>query len=151
MRPAVWIALTVLGADQASKAWAVRTLGVGESWPLLPHCLHLTLVYNTGGAFGLLRGHTAWFLMLSFAATAMIGYQLWQTLRQRRPATRELWALSLILGGAVGNGLDRLRLGYVIDFLDFRVWPVFNIADSAITIGAGWLVWQLLRPKRKKR
>ena len=146
MRLAAWIALAVLGADQLSKQWAARALLVGDTVPVLPNVFHLTLVHNTGGAFGLLRGHTGWFLLLSLAATAVIGYQLWQSLRQRRRASRELWALSLILGGAVGNGLDRLRLGYVVDFLDFRVWPVFNLADSCITVGA--ILMAVLLPRR---
>lgn len=133
------VALLVLCGDQASK-WLVRqSLQLGQSIPVLSPVLHLTYVQNTGAAFGMLRGHAPLFVLLSVAVAVWIVAEL------RKPdghGRLTLLSLSLILGGALGNVIDRLRLGYVVDFIDLRVWPVFNIADSAITIGVSLLLWQ---------
>ena len=135
------VALTVL-CDQLTK-WAVSILLVpGQSVPLLPSVLHLTYVQNTGAAFGLLKGMTALFIVLSVAVAVWIVLEL----RSNHPCPRgKAWALALILGGAVGNLIDRVWHGHVIDFIDVRVWPVFNVADSAITIGVALLLWRALR------
>jgi signal peptidase II len=133
------VALLVLCGDQASK-WLVRqSLELGRSIPVLPPVLYVTYVQNTGAAFGMFRGHVTLFILLSVAVAAWIVAEL----RKRRGHGRAtLLGLSLILGGAIGNVIDRLRFGYVVDFIDLRVWPVFNIADSAITIGVTLLLWQ---------
>ena len=101
----------------------------------------ITLVHNTGAAFGIFRDQAAFFVIISGLAIASI---LTYIIRSGTKSSflRNI-ALSLVLGGAVGNLIDRLRFGYVIDFLDFKVWPVFNIADSAITIGAFLLIISL--------
>lgn len=100
-----------------------------ETRPVIRDIFHLTLVYNTGGAFGLLRDRNTLFLAVSSVVSVVLLVQLFKA-----PAGYR-FALGLILGGAWGNMIDRLRLGHVIDFLDFRVWPVFNLADTAISIG----------------
>ena len=129
----------MLCGDQASK-WLVRqSLHLGQSIPVLSPVLHLTYVQNTGAAFGMLRGHAPLFVLLSVAVAVWIVAEL------RKPdghGRLTLLSLSLILGGALGNVIDRLCLGYVVDFIDLRVWPVFNIADSAITVGVSLLLWQ---------
>ena len=140
MKPWVVAALTI-GADQFSKAVVRATLNPTQHLPLVPF-LHLTYVQNTGTAFGLFRGHPGVFIALSVAVGAWIIVE-WRRSHADAPrATRH--ALALILGGAIGNLIDRVRFGYVVDFIDLRVWPVFNVADSAITIGVGWLLLQLL-------
>ena len=131
-------ALGILLADQLTKAWALQALVLGQTSPIIPGLFHLTLVLNPGVAFGLLGG-VGW--PITVIALALIVGLLLTTWRQEQPvAARPAWvtplALGLIVGGAVGNLIDRLRVGRVIDFLDFRVWPVFNVADSAITVGA---------------
>ena len=135
-----WVAaLLVLCGDQASKWLVQQSLQLGQSIPVLSPVLHLTYVQNTGAAFGMLRGHAPLFVLLSVAVAVWIVAEL------RKPdghGRLTLLSLSLILGGALGNVIDRLRLGYVVDFIDLRVWPVFNIADSAITIGVSLLLWQ---------
>lgn len=142
MRP--WfIALGTLLADQLAKLWVVHTFRLGESLPLLPPVLSLTYVQNTGAAFGLLKGQQLVFVLVSLVVIVW----MWKALRAaRRRPTSQVWAYALVLGGAFGNLIDRVRVGHVIDFLDLHVWPVFNIGDSAITIGVGLLVWHYVRP-----
>ncbi|MBI3330666.1 MAG: signal peptidase II [Candidatus Omnitrophica bacterium] len=143
MRPWLISGLT-LAADQLTKFVVAAAFHPGESRALLPGVLHLTYIQNTGAAFGLLKGWQLLFIGLSLAVIAWI---LRQFLAQRPLAATTLWAYALILGGAAGNLIDRLRFGYVVDFIDVRVWPVFNLGDSAITIGVGLLVWRALRKK----
>lgn len=116
--------------------------------PLVPGIFHLTLVENTGVAFGLFRGQG---LAVTLATLAVLGGLGWSALRsprqRERPGRWTVLGLGLILGGALGNLIDRARLGAVVDFLDFRVWPVFNVADSCITVGAALVALQLLRKR----
>ena len=114
-----------------------------SSYPVYPGIFQLTLVKNSGVAFGLFKGYS---IPVTIATIAMIVGLLWSLIR-RSESKRFLFSLSFafILGGAAGNLIDRFRFGGVIDFLDFRVWPVFNVADSCITIGAALLAWQILR------
>ena len=149
------LAVSVLGLDQVTKALAIHQLSGSPSVPILPGIFHLTFVYNTGVAFGLLKGTS---IPILVGTAVIIGWLLWTSFRkgpapsQRGPGPvldRRLGiCLGLLLGGAVGNWIDRLRLGGVIDFLDFRVWPVFNVADACITVGAILMAWELLRAKR---
>jgi signal peptidase II len=94
--------------------------------------LSLTYVRNTGAAFGILKGQQWFFVVLSIGIIWWIGRAL--CMSTARPVATQR-AMALILGGAIGNLIDRIRLGYVIDFIDLHVWPVFNVGDSAITIG----------------
>ena len=116
----------------------------------------INLVYNKGGAFGIFKKHQALFIVVPVMAIAVIVTLLVNirhkrckpsddnTIRRTNHPTLMEFALSLILGGAIGNLADRVRFGYVIDFLDFKIWPVFNIADSAITIGVAILLVKLV-------
>ena len=132
-----FVACLTIGLDQLAK-FAIRScLHPTQSIPVIPSVLHLTYVQNTGAAFGLFRGHPGVFLLLSVVVAAWIVLEL---VRRRPHARSTEVGLALILGGAIGNVVDRLRFGYVIDFLDVRVWPVFNLADSAITIGVALLL-----------
>lgn len=135
------VAGAVLVLDQATKALVLKHLPLGESIPVIPGFFDLTHVHNPGGAFGFLSGMSAEFRGLLFVAVSLLAvglilYFYWQTpVRQRLLAV----GLSLIFGGAVGNLVDRIRFGIVVDFLDLYAgelhWPAFNIADSAITVG----------------
>lgn len=141
------IALGVALLDQAVKALVVRTLPEGNagSIPLWPGVFHLTHVHNRGAAFSILEGR----LTVIVLAGILIAGAIVAT--ERRAAGRLGLglgiALALPLGGALGNLIDRLRLGYVTDFLDFRAinFPVFNVADSAITVGILLLLLRTLR------
>ena len=143
----------VVALDQLSKWLVQQLLGVGQSISVLP-VFDLVLVYNTGAAFSFLSSAPGWqhelFVGIALAASALIVYLL-----RKHPHDRMFcFALSLILGGAIGNLIDRLALGAVVDFLLLHAmgyhWPAFNLADSAITCGAGLLIWHSLRRPRAK-
>jgi len=130
---------SLIFVDQLTKFVILQKLTLGESLPVFPDVFHLTLVHNRGIAFGLLGGYDRLLLItisLSIAVIAVIGHGVWKK-TSGRFLTLNRAAIALILAGAIGNWLDRLRHGAVIDFLDFRIWPVFNIADTAISIGVG--------------
>ena len=139
------VACLTLAADQLSKQLVLATLQVGESIPVIPHVLHLTYVQNTGAAFGLFKGLQPLFVLL---AIVVIGWLARELRARTSPADPVAWGCALVLGGALGNLADRLRLFYVVDFIDIRIWPVFNIGDSAITIGVILLLWQSLMSAR---
>lgn len=141
MRPWLIAALTVAG-DQLSK-WIVRSAFLPQqSLPILPGVLHLTYARNTGAAFSLFQGQAAALVIISVIVAGWIGWEL-----LRHPRRAPVLPLGMILGGAIGNLIDRLRFGYVEDFIDLRVWPVFNVADSAITLGVAWLFWKTMKSR----
>lgn len=141
------IVFVTLSLDQLTKFISTRHLFVNQSYPVIKNVFHLTLVHNRGAAFGVLKNQVPFFIAASVFAVALIFF----TLKDSRGKKLFRASLGLILAGALGNLVDRLFFGYVIDFLDFRVWPVFNIADSAITVGAALLGWCILRnPKSNK-
>ena len=138
------VGVLTLAWDQLSKWAIIRSFEPGATLPLFPPVLSLTYVQNTGAAFGLFKGQHTLFIVLSVCVIAWVGRQL-ATPGAVHGVAR--WALALILGGASGNLIDRVRLGYVIDFLDLHWWPVFNIGDSAITVGVTWLILRSLFAK----
>lgn len=127
--------------DQLSKLFVQGNMIPGESIPLLPGVFHLSYVQNTGAAFGILKEKTAFFVVITLLVLLAILFIIPHI--QREYLFLRL-AMGLMLGGALGNFVDRARFGYVIDFIDFRIWPVFNIADVAIVIAVGILFWELL-------
>lgn len=137
----VAIVISILVIDQLTKLLVTKTLALNESVPVIKGVFHLSLVYNKGAAFGILKNQTPLFIATAVVAVALIYLSLKSNKKDRYYCV----CLGLILAGALGNLIDRLFFGYVIDFLDFRVWPVFNIADSAITIGAIMLGLTLLK------
>jgi len=149
-----WLALSALlvAADQITKYVAVQQLALNQVVAVTSF-FNLVLVYNAGAAFSFLSDAAGWqrgfFIGIALIASAWIVYLLRRYPHQRRFAL----ALSLVLAGAVGNVVDRMLHGAVIDFLDFHAygyhWPAFNVADSAISCGAALLIWDALRPRRK--
>ncbi len=142
----IWLVLAVLIAiaDQAAKLWAEVALELHRSWELLP-VLSLTLGYNTGAAFSFLGDVAGWQRWLLAAIAVAISLYLVYWLRSIGGSQPGLsTGLALILGGALGNLVDRLRLGYVVDFIHLHYggyhWPVFNVADMAITGGVGVVI-----------
>ena len=146
----VIIGTIILILDQLSKFFLSQALFLGQSIPLIKNILHLTLVYNTGAAFGIFKNQGLFFIIISLAIIGFIIFYWRKNLSGLRQNKCLNLGLVFILAGAVGNLIDRVRFGYVIDFLDFRIWPVFNLADSAITIGAGLVIWQLVIKKKSK-
>lgn len=144
------VALIVFLSDQASKVWIQRVLGWEQSMPVFRGILSLTLTRNTGGAWGKLPDCNALFIV--FAAVAIVALTFAYHRMPRAPLLVGA-ALSLALGGACGNLLDRLRYGYVVDFFYLQCirFPIFNIADSAISLGIGLLLLHFLRTWRDER
>ena len=138
------IVFVILSLDQLSKAFISARLQLNETFPLLKGILGLTLIHNRGAAFGIFRNQVYLFIITSLAAIVLIYFGL----KSNKHDKYYVVCLSLILAGALGNLIDRLRFGYVVDFLNFYIWPVFNVADSAITIGAILLGWAILRGKK---
>ena len=145
-------ALLVVVADQLSKMWIRSNLVVGQSLPETGF-FRLTHIHNTGAAFGLFRGQSFTLTIVAFVGIVVIlFYALF--IYRRFPFWDNLLgksALGLVLGGTAGNLIDRLRLGYVTDFIDVGFWPAFNIADSAITVGVILFAYSLLRLARAEK
>lgn len=139
------IVILILSLDQLTKFLVTKKLLLNQSLPIIRGIVHFTLIHNRGAAFGLLKNQVYLFILTSIFAIILIYLSLKNT-KHKKLSVYTL-SLSLILAGALGNLIDRLCLGYVIDFLDLRIWPVFNIADSAITIGAILLGWSILFKK----
>jgi len=133
----------ILSLDQLTKFLVAKNLSLNQSFPLIKGVFYLTLVHNRGAAFGILKNQVPLFIFTAIFATFLIFFNLKNT--GFKKSSLYSVALSLILAGAIGNLIDRLFFGYVIDFLDFRIWPVFNVADSAITAGAILLGWTILK------
>jgi signal peptidase II len=127
------LAALLFAFDRVTKAWVTQTLAVGDPQPLLGNVIRLTRVHNPGGAFGLLAERPILFIVVSFviAIAVLVAFLV---LRGRRPVLR--LALVFVFVGAVGNLIDRLSVGYVVDFFEIVGFPVFNVADSCITLGA---------------
>jgi signal peptidase II len=134
------IVSSVIFLDQLTKFLALRFLQLNTPVSLINNFLYMTLVHNRGAAFGMLKNQLFLFIAISVFAIFFIFLHL---KNKKHPLLFQV-SLSLILAGSAGNLIDRLRFGYVVDFLDLRFWPVFNLADSALTIGALLLSWELL-------
>ena len=148
-----WIvlAVVVIALDQLSKIWALGTLHMAEQ-VVVTSFFNLVLVFNAGAAFSFLANAGGW--QKWFFVVLASGISMWLVAMLRQHARERLLALalSLILGGAIGNVIDRLRFDAVVDFLDFHLagmhWPAFNVADSAITLGVVLMLWcQFFPPK----
>lgn len=150
-----WLALSaiVIVLDQLTKQWVTQSLGLREVIPVMPS-FNLVLAHNAGAAFSFLAGAGGWqrgfFIGIAVVAAVVIVHLL----RKHHGENLFSLALALILGGALGNLIDRIQFGHVVDFLDFYVqtwhWPAFNVADMAITAGAGLLIWDSLKKPAKQ-
>lgn len=155
VRLSVLLAVLAFVLDRTSKAWVLSAFQLGQTLPLWPNILHLTYVYNTGAAFSMLSEHTTILLPISALMIAMlIGFLVWAAYRQL-PMPRLWWgAFGSVVGGALGNAVDRWWFGHVIDFIDVRGihYPIFNVADSFICLGVlGLLVDYAWRSHRTAR
>lgn len=126
---------TAVVLDRISKVFFSHLLSVGESIPVVRNVVHATLVHNTGIAFGLFKDKGFLFIIIAIIAIALFIVHLYLHRNNKHFGKIYVFAFSLIIGGAIGNLIDRIHYGFVIDFIDFRIWPVFNLADSAITVG----------------
>lgn len=142
------IVIFILFIDQLSKFIVSNTLLLNQPNPVIKSVFAITLVHNRGAAFGMMKGQTILFIATSICAIILIYRSL--KINKHGATSLNSVALALILAGALGNLIDRLFFGYVIDFFDFHIWPVFNIADSSITIGAVLFGWHILSSERPK-
>lgn len=142
--------LLCVAADQAVKYYVVTHLALYESAPLLPGLVELYYIRNTGGGFSILSGHT-WLLTLLTAAVMVVVAVL--LVRRTFPHPLAMWTLAAILGGGLGNLIDRVRLGYVVDMFNFQFmsYPVFNVADILVVCGTiGFAAYYLFLHDREK-
>ena len=136
------IGIIIFLVDQLVKHLVVSGMHLGESIPVVKGIFHITYVLNPGAAFGMLE-HQRWVFILVAVAVLLVAGIFYSRLKKESALLQT--GAGLLLGGAVGNLVDRIQTGLVVDFLDFRIWPVFNIADIAICVGAGILIldmWQ---------
>ena len=146
----LWLSGLVILVDQVTKQLVVKNYGLYDSTRLL-EWLNLTLMHNTGAAFSILRGATPWFFV-ALSVVVAVGILIWL---RRHPHDSRLMAsaLALVLGGALGNAIDRATRGFVVDFVDFHIggwhYPAFNVADMAICLGAALLVIDMLLTSRR--
>lgn len=141
------ITLILLSVDQFSKYIIRQKMSLAESIPIIKSVFHITYVENRGIAFGLFPQGSSLFIVISLIIILVI---IFFERKKVIKSLKERFCLGLILGGALGNLIDRLRFGFVIDFLDFRIWPVFNLADSGVCIGGILMVFFLLRKRPRK-
>jgi signal peptidase II len=151
----LWLTLVLIVIDQFTKQWVIRVFDLYESVAVMPY-FNLTYVRNYGAAFSFLADQSGWqrylFTFLAIAITTVLVIWL-----KRNPVGlwRQNLAFALIISGAIGNVIDRIVYGYVIDFLDVYVgdwhWPAFNVADSAITIGAALMLLEAFFEQRDER
>ncbi|MGZ0049939.1 signal peptidase II [Brevibacillus gelatini] len=142
------IAAVIIGLDQWTKHLVVNNMERGESIPLIADVFHLTSHRNMGAAFGILQNQRWLFIVITVVVVVGIVVSL---IRLGKKQPRASLALSLVLGGAIGNFIDRATTGQVVDFLDFTLinFPIFNVADMAITIGVGILLLDVFLEGRK--
>lgn len=147
----------VVTLDQVTKSMVTSRLTLGQSLEVIPDFLHLTLVRNSGMAFGLLSGSDVPYktVLVTFLSLGALAAVVYYALLSTRSETLTRFGLAFILGGAVGNIIDRIRLGYVVDFVDVFYhdthWPAFNVADSCICVGVGLLILDSFRRREDSR
>jgi signal peptidase II len=159
MRDKRWLMLVIAAVivvlDRWSKLWIEKHIELGHAIPVWPGVFRLTHVLNTGAAFSMFEGANSQALVrnmlvaFSIGAVIVVLVLLWKL---GRTITLTSFALALILGGAIGNMYDRVKFAYVVDFLEVHIyhyhWPDFNVADSAIVVGACLLLIEMLRPQK---
>ena len=147
-------ALSVFLVDQIIKFYILEHLFLGQRIPIIKNIFSISFVTNKGIAFGLFSNSKFPFVLISIAVLVCITLAFISFNKDIMSKKARVWtriAYGLILGGALSNMLDRIRMGEVIDFLDFHIWPVFNIGDSAICVGAGIFILNTLKNNNKIR
>jgi signal peptidase II len=147
----------ILALDQLTKYWIDSSMAIHDTITVLSGFFSITYVRNPGAAFGFLAGASPMFRYAFFAAVNVVAIVLILSYIRKagEKESRMILGLSLIMAGAVGNLIDRIRFGEVVDFLDFYIgsvhWPAFNVADSSITVGAFFLIWELWKRGKESR
>ncbi|MBO5667136.1 MAG: signal peptidase II [Firmicutes bacterium] len=147
------VILALIGLDWLTKYWIQTSMALNDTIPVIDGIFHITYIHNYGAAFSILQGKQSFLLIVTgIAMTAILAYMVIGQLK-KKAAPMELWSLALILAGGIGNFIDRVRFGYVVDFFDFRIWPIFNVADIAVCCGCGLLIFYVLiwEPRMEKK
>lgn len=144
----ILVVFCVVAIDQITKYLVVSNMTEGMSIPILEHVFHLTFVLNPGAAFGMLENNREFFIIMALAVLTLVVYMRKSILEE--PLEIQL-GIALFVGGALGNLIDRIQTGLVVDFFDFRIWPVFNMADIAICVGVGVIIWSIICEEMKNR
>lgn len=127
--------------DQLTKYFVVSNFYLGESIPVIQDIFHWTYILNPGAAFGMLEGSRWFFVFIA----VLVGLGIFYFRKELQKESLMIqFGTALFAGGAVGNLIDRIILGKVIDFFDFRIWPIFNVADIAICVGVGLILWNII-------
>jgi signal peptidase II len=149
-------AAVVIAFDQLTKSAITTRFFMHESYPIINGLFNLVYVMNPGAAFGFLANASETFRYIFFISVTIValGLILYYLVKSKPQNLRIVCALTLIFAGAVGNLIDRIRFGAVVDFLDVYIssahWPAFNVADSAISIGAALMIWDMIANRKKK-
>ena len=142
------VVFVVVMLDQITKYMIVSNMTEGMSIPIIDQVFHLTFVLNPGAAFGMLEHNSEFFIIMAIVVLMFVVYMRKKILEEPLPIQI---GIALFVGGALGNLIDRMKTGLVVDFFDFRIWPVFNIADIAICLGVGVMIWSIIREELKSR
>lgn len=140
----------VVALDQLTKYLIQVNLELNSTIPLIDGIFHITYIHNNGAAFSLFQNKTEFLIAMQLIVIAIVVVYLVK--KQKKEHGFLLWSLSLIAAGGIGNLIDRAMNGYVVDFLDFRIWPIFNVADISVCVGCGLLVLYMffVEPKRSR-
>ena len=141
------IAIIWLVLDQVSKYYVMNHFAIGESVSVIQNVFHLTYIINRGAAFGMLANQRWFFLVVAFIL--IIVYAIYNKKVNRGPISLRIGS-ALLISGAIGNGIDRYVLHGVVDFFDFRIWPIFNVADIGICVGVACIIYHLLRNEHEE-
>lgn len=142
------VVFVVVMLDQITKYMIVSNMTEGMSIPIIDQVFHLTFVLNPGADFGMLEHNREFFIIMAIVVLMFVVYMRKKILEEPLPIQI---GIALFVGGALGNLIDRMKTGLVVDFFDFRIWPVFNIADIAICLGVGVMIWSIIREELKSR
>lgn len=141
------IAIIWLVLDQVSKYYVMNHFAIGESVSVIQNVFHLTYIINRGAAFGMLANQRWFFLVVAFIL--IVVYAIYHKKVNRGPISLRIGS-ALLISGAIGNGIDRYVLHGVVDFFDFRIWPIFNVADIGICVGVACIIYHLLRNEHEE-
>jgi signal peptidase II len=149
----IWVSFIIVVLDQWTKWLVLSNMGLYDSFPIIPNFFSLTHIHNTGGAFGFMANQAPLIRQILFHGVSLISLGVIVYFYHKSPVEYPflLTSLSLIFGGAVGNLIDRFRIGEVVDFLDVYIgtwhWPAFNVADSAVSVGVVVLMYYMIIKK----
>ncbi len=144
----IWLPLLIVAMDRIIKLIVVSKMYEGESIPIIENIFHFTYILNPGAAFGLFPHNRIFFLSIATLVVILIWW--WRKDILQEDLLVQI-GVALFLGGALGNVWDRADTGLVVDYLDFRIWPIFNLADIAICVGVGLIIWDLLKVEMNKK